>query len=236
MASSVSWQCPYCLHHATIGHENRTSHHYPFTDGNEHGQQLVQWTATTCPNQNCRKYTFQASIRDSKSLSNGSYALGTPRHSWQLLPSANMQILPNYVPAPVVADYKEACQIADLSPKASATLARRCLQGMIRDFWKVKPGRLVDEIKAIEEKVGAEVWTAIESVRKVGNIGAHMEADINVIVDVDPDEAKLLIGLIETLVDDWYVTRHARDERLKALAALADAKAAAKKKPEATAE
>ena len=37
------------------------------------------------------------------------------------------------------------------------------------------------------------------AVRKVGNIGAHMEKDINVIVDVDPDEAQHLIGLITFL-------------------------------------
>jgi hypothetical protein len=40
-----------------------------------------------------------------------------------------------------------------------------------------------------------------------------MEADINVIVDVEPKEAKLLIGLIETLVDEWYVVRHDRQSR-----------------------
>jgi len=31
-----------------------------------------------------------------------------------------------------------------------------------------------------------ELFEAIHGVRKVGNIGAHMEADTNVIVDVDP--------------------------------------------------
>ena len=36
-------------------------------------------------------------------------------------------------------------------------------------------------------------------------------------VDVDPNEAKLLIGLIETLVDDWYVTRHERQLRMEKL-------------------
>jgi len=35
-----------------------------------------------------------------------------------------------------------------------------------------------------------------------------MEADVNVIVDVEAGEATLLIGLIETLVDEWYVARH----------------------------
>jgi hypothetical protein len=39
---------------------------------------------------------------------------------------------------------------------------------------------------------------ATEAVRKLGNIGAHMEKDINVTVDVDPNEASLLTGLVET--------------------------------------
>jgi hypothetical protein len=234
MAPPVSWRCPYCQHHATITDDNRASDHTHFEKGNGLGAQMVIWSVVTCPNANCKKYTFEVFIRDAKYTGSGSWTYGAIRHNWKLLPAADMKVLPDYVPEAVLADYKEACQIADLSPKASATLARRTLQGMIRDFWKVKPGRLVDEIKAIEDKVDGDVWKAIESVRKVGNIGAHMEADINVIVDVDPDEAKLLIGLIETLVDDWYVARNAREERLKALADLAVAKAAAKK-PNATA-
>jgi hypothetical protein len=40
-----------------------------------------------------------------------------------------------------------------------------------------------------------------------------MEADINVIVDVDPEEATLLISLIETLLTDWYIARHNHPRR-----------------------
>jgi hypothetical protein len=50
---------------------------------------------------------------------------------------------------------------------------------MIRDFWGIKKARLVDEIEAIAEKTDADTWAAIDSVRKIGNIGAHMEKDIN---------------------------------------------------------
>lgn len=107
--------------------------------------------------------------------------------------------------------------IRDLSPKASATLSRRCLQGIIRDFWKVKSGRLVDEIAAISDKVDPLTWQGIDAVRKIGNIGAHMEAGMSLIVDVDPTEAELLIGLIEMLLKDWYILRESRRERLESL-------------------
>ncbi len=103
------------------------------------------------------------------------------------------------------------------SPKAAATLARRCLQGMVRDFWKVKKGRLIDEILAIEDKVDPLTWQSIDAVRKIGNIGAHMEKDINLIIDVDPNEARILLQLIEQLIEEWYVNRHEKELRLKAI-------------------
>ncbi|MBA7729772.1 DUF4145 domain-containing protein [Citrobacter braakii] len=116
----------------------------------------------------------------------------------------------------------------DLSPKASATLSRRCLQGMIRNVWNVKPARLVDEIKAIEGQIESGMWKAIDAIRNIGNIGAHMENDINVIVDVDPDEAEMLIGLLELLIQEWYIERHERQLRVEAITALAAEKKAMK--------
>ncbi|QMD08826.1 DUF4145 domain-containing protein [Citrobacter sp. RHB36-C18] len=116
----------------------------------------------------------------------------------------------------------------DLSPKTSATLSRRCLQGMIRNVWNVKPARLVDEIKAIEGQIESGMWKAIDAIRNIGNIGAHMENDINVIVDVDPDEAEMLIGLLELLIQEWYIERHERQLRVEAITALAAEKKAMK--------
>ena len=131
------------------------------------------------------------------------WQIGKELQSWTLLPPSAAKAFPEYVPKPIREDYVEACLIRDKSPKASATLSRRCLQGMIRDFWGIKGKRLKDEIDALEEKVDGLTWKAIDGVRKIGNIGAHMEQDINVIVDVESNEAQLLIGLIEILVKDW---------------------------------
>jgi hypothetical protein len=67
-------------------------------------------------------------------------------------------------------------------------------------------------------------WKAIDGVRQIGNIGAHMEADVNVIVDVDPIEAEKLLWLIEFLVDEWYVRREERTRRLAEIASIANSK------------
>jgi hypothetical protein len=45
--------------------------------------------------------------------------------------------------------------IRDLCPKASATLARRCIQGMIRDFCKINRRTLDLEIQALRIDVDA---------------------------------------------------------------------------------
>lgn len=156
------------------------------------------------------------------------YEAGEHLQSFSLIPRSAARSYPDYVPQPIRDDYEEACLIRDLSPKASATLSRRCLQGMIRDFFGVSKARLIDEIEAIRDKTDTATWEAIDAVRKIGNIGAHMEKDINVIVDVDPDEAQILIELVETLIKDWYIARHERQERLKAIKRISDAKSAAK--------
>ncbi len=102
------------------------------------------------------------------------------------------------MPEAIRTDYYEACRIRDLSPKASATLARRCLQGMIRDFCSIRKARLAAEIAALRRQmeqmkappgVTREAIDAIDRVRQIGNIGAHMEKEINLIIDVDPDKS-----------------------------------------------
>jgi hypothetical protein len=183
----------------------------------------------SCPNPGCREITISASLHPYGSPpGGGTYEVGTAIHKWQLIPSARMRVLPEYVPQPIKDDYKEACLISDLSPKASATLARRCLQGMIRDFYGISKARLYDEVEAIKDRVDPLTWDAIDAVRNIGNIGAHMERDINVVVEVDPEEAALLIGLIENLVDDWYVARHERVQRLSCLVSVAKDKRVAR--------
>ena len=73
---------------------------------------------------------------------------------------------------------------------------------MIRDFWKIKPSTLFKEIDQLEHKIPAMQWKVLDGIRRVGNIGAHMEKDINVIVDIDPGEAEKLLKVIEKLTKE----------------------------------
>jgi len=107
---------------------------------------------------------------------------------------------------------------------------------MIRDFWKIRKRRLVDEVKALEKHVDSTTWKAIDSVRQVGNIGAHMAKDVNFIVEVDEKEAGLLIGLIETLFQEWYIRRFEREESMQALTSMAKEKRKVVKTPKSIAD
>lgn len=120
--------------------------------------------------------------------------------------------LPEYIPIAIRNDYHEACLVADLSPKSAATLARRCLQGMIRDFWKIHEKTLNAEISALQGKIPDEQWNVLNGVRRIGNIGAHMEADVNTIIEIEADEAKRLLSLILFLFQEWYIQDHARKQ------------------------
>ena len=131
---------------------------------------------------------------------------------------------PEYVPEQIRNDYVEAVAIMQDSPKASATLLRRCLQGMIRDFWGIKKNRLKEEIDELQSRVPLPQWNAINALRKMGNIGAHMEKDINLIVDIDEGEANKLASLIELLVDKWYVSRHDEQELFNSIIGVANSK------------
>jgi hypothetical protein len=224
MDFEFEWVCPFCERETMITSRNYREDHFEKNDRGSEGQRCFKTLIILCPNHKCRKFTLTLTMYDAE-FSDGRWNIGKLLQTWNLIPMSTAKVFPDYVPTPVRDDYAEACLIKDLSPKASATLSRRCLQGMIRHFWGVSKSKLIDEIYAIKDKTDTLVWEAIDGVRKIGNIGAHMEKDINVVLDVDPNEAQLLIGLIELLVKDWYIARHDREKQLKNIVALSQAKA-----------
>ncbi|MBE5740956.1 MAG: DUF4145 domain-containing protein [Clostridiales bacterium] len=148
-----------------------------------------------CSNEKCKQMSVIGFIESGNS-------------QFDIIPSFTCKTFPNYVPKQIRDDYQEACSIIELSPKAAATLLRRCLQGMLHDFWDIHGKNLNAEITQLKDRVSTSQWKAIDGVRSIGNIGAHMEQDINLIIDIDLGEAKKLQSLIELLVDKWYISRH----------------------------
>jgi hypothetical protein len=61
---------------------------------------------------------------------------------------------------------------------------------MIRDFHSFTKKRLYDEIDALKGIIPKAEREALDSIRSLSNIGAHMEEDVNLIVDIDDEEAQ----------------------------------------------
>jgi hypothetical protein len=232
------WTCPNCGHPQIVTDSNYFEKQEAIkTPPAEFGDTAVVVSSVTCQNTDCAKMTPRVGLfqRIDFAQHQGYFQLGNPVNQWELLPESNAKPQPDYIPKQLVSDYTEACRIRDLSPKASATLARRCLQGMIRDFCKISRKTLDQEIRALRASledgtaprgVTPESVDGIDHVRSVGNIGAHMEADVDLIVDIEPGEAQMLIELIETLFDEWYIAQRKREQRFAGVKALAEAKKA----------
>jgi hypothetical protein len=218
----MTWTCPYCQQNATILDHNQSISDHSFYADTVDGFLRLRTSIIVCPNSKCKQYVIKAfQVKLEPDKVNYVREIDGFIQRWELRPLSAAKPFPNFIPEPILKDYNEACLVKNLSPKASATLSRRCLQGVIRDYWGVTKNRLIDEINAIQDKVDPSTWSAIDAVRKVGNVGAHMEKDINVIVDVEPNEAQLLITLIEILFKDWYIARNEREKQLEAIVAIA---------------
>ncbi len=233
----LQWVCPYCNHAATIQEDDVNIFDSILSINNKDGYRCLTSRFIVCPNPRCKKFSLTATLKKVDSICLGD---GSPRQNfdncpvikyWRLVPETKSKHFPDYVPEQILSDYREACSIKELSPKASATLSRRCIQGIIRDFFGARGHDLKAEIESIKDKVDTLTWQAIDAVRSVGNIGAHMEKDVDLIIDIEPNEAELLISLIESLLQDWYVARHEKEEQLKSIVKLAEEKKAAKKAP-----
>ena len=209
---NYTYTCPYCGHEQAFTKDSHDNHFVGFksnyyyhgstpSDEEKRGIYLIHWFK--CSNKSCLKVCITAINMSDKSQTD-------------ILPKVTIKHFPDYIPQQIRNDYEEASTIIDDSPKAAATLFRRCLQGMIRDFWKIKEKNLYSEISALQGKVPTAQWKALDGLRQIGNIGAHMEKDVNVIVDIDAGEAKTLQKFIELLLEKWYINRH-DEERLYAV-------------------
>lgn len=221
-----SFQCPYCGVTIPITNDTYREQFPSFNlyDGRigmtDCYESTIRVSFCKCPK--CNNYTI-FSVGIGESVKNVNIIIK---------PNSLAKQFPDYIPEAIRNDYEEACAIVNLSPKASATLSRRCLQGMIHDFWDIKLKNLNQEITALKDKIPADLWSSIDALRQLGNIGAHMEKDTDVIVDIDPNEAESLIKLIELLMKEWYINREERKKLFSDIISTNESKQAERKKTE----
>ena len=206
-----TFTCPYCGRAQSYSNANMLRSYAPNDCYNESTDVVIYHII--CSNADCQKFIITGRFIISKK-------------QFDILPQHVHKIYPDYIPKQIRDDYTEAADIIELSPKAAATLFRRCLQGMIHDFWDIHEKNLNAEITKLQDRISSSMWKALDGIRKIGNIGAHMEQDVNLIVDIDISEAKKLQKLIELLFDKWYIARHDEEELLNDISDISDKKQA----------
>ena len=140
-------------------------------------------------------------------------------------------VAPAEVPLPIASDYNEARAVLELSPKASAALARRCLQHLLRDRGYTQ-NNLVNQVDAVlsehdpAKAVPDTLRLALDAVRNFGNFSAHPLTDKTTlqIIDVEAGEAEWCLEILIECFECFYV-RPARAAERKAALNLKLAKA-----------
>lgn len=135
------------------------------------------------------------------------------------------------VPTKFASDYTEACNVLDISPKASAALSRRIVQHVLRECAKVTAPNLDQEIQKViaGNMVPSHIAESLDAVRTVGNFAAHpiKSTASGEVVDVEPGEAEWNLDTVEALFDFYFV----QPAKLAAKRAALNAKLAGAGKP-----
>jgi hypothetical protein len=119
---------------------------------------------------------------------------------------------PNEVPPHIKEDYEEACRVLPISPKASATLSRRCLQALLREQGYTQKN-LIDQITALlgetdpKRYLPSVLHDTVDTIRNFGNFAAHPITDQTTLqlISVEPGEAEWCLDILEELFDHYYV-------------------------------
>lgn len=206
----AGFKCPFCGAVVPAMYETHQTENVQFIKRDRSYDLDWNWQIEMLRCPNCEKVSMTA-------VGNGRQVKG---QFVMIFPESSAIQFPEYVPEAIRADYEEASSILHKSPKAAATLARRCLQGMIHDFWNIHEKNLNAEITKLKDHVPPAQWNAIDAVRSIGNIGAHMEQNVNLIIDISAGEAAKLLKLIEHLISKWYVDRHESEELYEAVTSI----------------
>jgi hypothetical protein len=179
----------------------------------------------------CRFYSVNVAIKraqvvDGQFVRNGINRFVT-NHTFvdrQLIPDAGVGRIysPDVVPPEINRDYAEAHGVLQISSRAAAMLARRCLQQILLDAYGVK-ARTTLHAQLFEARAAFDdqLFDALMTVKSIANEAAH---DLGVVADVDASDVLIMLRAIEYLIDDTYVRRQRRADDLDRVTELVGSK------------
>lgn len=187
--------CPHCRNHF---HDNVNSGYI------EWERKLTGYAFETSKCPNCKQFTIELLVDTS---------LVEPPRKRRVFPrNSSRPPAPDAVPPDVADDYSEACLVLTDSPKASAALARRCLQSILHSQG-YKGRDLAQEVDLIcnetdpEKVIPRALRETIDMIRHFGNFSAHPITDKTSlqVIAVEPQEAETCLDVLEALFDHFYV-------------------------------
>ena len=123
--------------------------------------------------------------------------------------NATGRTAPAEVPEPLRSDYAEAVAVIDLSPQASAALARRIVQQVLAGKGGYEQRTLARQIGAFveDERTPSELSDNLHYLREIGNFAAHpIESEhTGEIMPVGPGEAEWALEVVDGLFDYYFV-------------------------------
>tara|TARA_R100001224_G_scaffold90803_1_gene59988 strand:- start:227 stop:877 length:651 start_codon:yes stop_codon:yes gene_type:complete len=147
-------------------------------------------------------------------------------------PNSTHQELPVDVPEHFRTDFSEASQVLDISPKASAALSRRLLEGILIENGAPSNKNLFQQIDdAISDGMPSYIAEQLDYIRQIGKFAAHSKSNraSGEVIDVDYEEAEAVLSIIDLLCDHYYVMpakAKRRQQQLETKLAAARAKPA----------
>jgi len=194
---NTSMPCPHCLREAVFVIQNATFD-LPASAADTSVAYIPKYGY--CPSPECGRLVILIER-----------AVGDKTTDITVLPPARAIGHSEDVPKDILKDYAEATQILEISPNASAALARRCLQATIqRELGKSgSRGHLRKEIEEFRAKSTAPPYLkeGLDEIRILGNVGAHpgLDEHTSMIVGVEPDDARWLLRILEELFKHCFV-------------------------------
>lgn len=202
-------KCPHCLEGI---HENWTK--VAVLGGDADVAAGREFETMTCPE--CGRHIVQ--------LKTFRYAGGGVRvaaHRRFVHPIATSRAIPPELEGEYATDFREACAVLPLSPKASAAISRRLLQHVIREQAGIKKRNLDEEINELlaANVLPADLAEDLDAIRQIGNFSAHpiKSTETGTVVEVEEGEAEWLLDLLEELLDVYFVRPKKRAAKRDAL-------------------
>lgn len=204
---NANMTCPHCLPDAVFGLQNATFD-LPASQRDNSVTYVPKYGH--CPSPVCGRLVILLGKTESKRTVDRI-----------ILPPVRSVSRPGDVPDEIMVDYVEAMQVLEISPNASAALARRCLQSTIRILMDISKNRLREEIAAFRESgiVPPYLKDSLDEIRILGNMGAHPDLDTHTdrIVRVDPDDASWLLRVLEDVFKYCFIAPKEHERRVKGL-------------------